>query len=128
MLELHALGRHAEQGGEPALKADRHVAQTDGAMAVVEQRLGDEAGRVGEVEQPGAGRAEAPGVGGDVEHDGHGAQRLGEAARAGRLLSDAAEPQGDGLVAQARGHAADAQLDEHERGVARWPRPGRSWS
>ena len=66
MLELHAFGRHVEQRGEVPLKADRHVAQADGPVAVVEQRLGDEAGRVGEVQQPGAGRAQTPRVGGDV--------------------------------------------------------------
>ena len=54
-------------------------------------------------------------VAGDVEHDGNGAKRLGEPARAGRLLADQAKPGRDGLVLQPGGEAADAQLHEHER-------------
>ena len=82
---------------------------------------------VGEVDDPGAGRAEAPHVVGDVEHDGDGPQRLGEAARPRRLLADAAEPQRDRLVAQARRLAADAELEEHERGAVEGLRRGRRW-
>ena len=84
-------------------------------VAVVEQRLGDEPGGVGEVDEPRTGGAEAAHVVGDREDHGNGAQRLGEAARAGGLLPDAAEARRDGLVAQARRHAADAKLHEHER-------------
>ena len=51
---------------------------------------------------------------GQLEHDGHRAQRLREAAGAGRLLPDAVELQRDGLVLVARLVAADAQLHDHE--------------
>ena len=53
----------------------------------------------------------------DLEHHRHGAQRLGEAAGAGRLLADRAELVGQRLVDQARLLAADAQLDQHEVGA-----------
>ena len=53
---------------------------------------------------------------GDAEHDRHRAQRLGEAARAGGLLADAAARERDGLVAEPRRLPADADLDEHEVG------------
>ena len=52
----------------------------------------------------------------DLEHDGDGAQRLREPARAGRLLADAAARERDGLVGEARGLAPDANLDQHEVG------------
>ena len=42
-------------------------------------------------------------------------KRLGEAARPGRLLADAAEPVGQRLVGQPGGLAADPELDEDER-------------
>ena len=54
---------------------------------------------------------------GEVEHDGHRPQRLGEAARPGRLLADDAEASGQRLVDQPGRLAADAQLDEHEVGA-----------
>ena len=42
---------------------------------------------------------------------------LREPARAGRLLADAAARERDGLVGEARGLAADADLDQHEVGA-----------
>ena len=54
---------------------------------------------------------------GDLEQHGHGAQRLGEAARPGRFLADRAELVGQRLVDEARLLTADAQLDEHEIGA-----------
>ena len=53
MVQRHLLGRHAEPGGQPTLEADGHVAQPDGAVPLVHQRLGDDADRVGEVDDPG---------------------------------------------------------------------------
>ena len=63
------------------------------------------------------GGAAAGGRLGEVEHDRHGPQRLGEAAGAGRLLADGAEAQRQRLVDEPGGLAADAQLDEHEVGA-----------
>ena len=91
MLELDPLRLHAEPLGEPALEADRDVAQPDRPMAVVEQRLGDDPDRVREVDDPGARRRAAGGPLGEVQDDRHGPERLGEAAGAGRLLADRAE-------------------------------------
>ena len=54
---------------------------------------------------------------GDVQDHGHRAQRLGEAARAGRLLADAAAGERHGLVRQPRRLAADADLHQHEVGA-----------
>ena len=91
-------------------KRDRHVAEAERAMALIEQRLGDDADRVREVDDPGVRRRPLADQLGQLHHDGHGAQRLGEAARAGRLLADGAELEGQRLV---------------ERRAA-WP-PTRSW-
>jgi hypothetical protein len=71
--------------------------------------------RVGEVDQPGLRRQLAH-IAGDVEHDRHRAQRLGEAAHAGGLLADQVVPPAQQLVAVARGLAAHAQLRDHEVG------------
>ena len=60
-----------------------------------------------------SGRGQLPGPLGDVQHDRHGAQRLGEAARPGRLLADAAELQRPGLVPVPGGLVADPQLEQH---------------
>ena len=117
MLQLDLAGGHPEQAGEAALEPDGGVAQPDGAVAVVEQGLGDDADRVGEVDEPGAGGAPAGGLLGQLEHHRDGAQGLGEAARPGRLLADAAELQRQGLVHQPHRLAADAQLHDHEVGA-----------
>ena len=115
VLELDPLGRHAEPGGQPALDPDRHVAQADRPVAGIEQGLGDDPDRVGEVHDPGVRRTAPTDLLGEVEDDGHGPQRLGEAARAGRLLADAAEAVGQGLIRVAGLLPADPELDEHER-------------
>ena len=73
--------------------------------------------RVGEVDDPRARRRALAHFLGDLEQHGHGAQRLGEAARAGRLLADRAELVGQRLVDEPSLLAADAQLDEHEIGA-----------
>ena len=86
-------------------------------MAVVEQRARDDPHRVGEVHDPRPRRGQLARAARDVEHDGHRAQRLAEAARAGRLLADAAAGQRHRLVGQPRGLPADADLDEHDVGA-----------
>jgi len=54
---------------------------------------------------------------GDVEDDGDGAQRLGEAAGACCFLADGRELEGQGLVEQPGLLAADPQLDDDEVGA-----------
>ena len=89
----------------------------DRAMAGVEQRPRDDPDRVREVDDPRPGRGERPGARRDLEHDRDGAQRLGEPARAGRLLADAPAAQRERLVAQPRRLPADAQLQQHRVGA-----------
>ena len=86
-------------------------------MAGVEQRAGDDADRVGEVDDPGARRRALAHALGDLEHDRHGAQRLREAAGAGRLLPDAAAGERQRLVGEPRLLPADPDLDQHEVGA-----------
>ena len=50
-------GADAEALGQPPLQGDRHVAQAERPMAVVEERLGHDPDRVREVDDPGARRA-----------------------------------------------------------------------
>ena len=63
---------------------------------------------------------------GQVEDDRHGPERLGEAARSGGLLADAAEPVGQRLVGEPGRLPADPELDEDERRAGDGARPGRS--
>ena len=102
----------AEQPGEQPLEPDGHVAQADRAVPGVQQGAGDDADRVGEVDDPGAGVGPLPGPFRDVQHDRHRAQRLGQPARAGRLLADAAALQRPGLVPLPGGLAADPELEQ----------------
>jgi hypothetical protein len=85
-------------------------------VAPVEQGLGDDPDRVGEVHDEGPGGAPAGRLLGEVQHHRDRPQGLGEPARPGRLLADAAELQRQGLVDQAHGLAADPQLHDHEVG------------
>ncbi len=117
LVDQDALGRDAEVRGDLALEADRHVAQTDRTMPGVEQRASDDPDRVGEVDDPGVGVGQRPSPLGDVEHDRNGPQRLGQTARAGRLLADAAARRGDRLVVQPGGLPADPDLDQHGVGA-----------
>ncbi len=82
----------------------------------VEERLRHDADRVGEVDDPGS-RRRAPGrLLGDLQDDGDRPERLGEAARAGRLLAEDAEPVGQRLVDVPGLLAADPELDHDEVG------------
>ena len=103
--------------GERALEADRNVAEANRAVSGIEQRARDDPDRVREVDDPGVGRGELADAVCDVEHDRHGAERLGESAGASRLLADAAAGERDGLVREPCGLAADADLHEHEVGA-----------
>ena len=116
VVQVHIGGRDAEHSGELPLEADRHVAQSDRLVTGLEQRAGHDADRVGEVDDPGVRVGTAYPLG-DVEDHRHRTQRLGEAARAGRLLADAAALQRPGLVLVAGGLSADAELEQHRVGA-----------
>ena len=85
-------------------------------MAAVEQRAGDDADGVREVDDPGVRRSDRAHALGDLEHDRHGAHRLRKAARTGRLLTDAPARERRRLVAESRVLAADPNLDQDEVG------------
>ena len=116
MVEPYPRWLDAEVPGEPALEADRHVAQPDGAVAGVEQRAGDDADRIGEVDDPRVGSGELAGALGDVEDDGNRAQRLRQAARARGLLANATAVKRPGLVAMPGRLTADPQLKDDGAG------------
>ena len=101
-----------EQGGEFALEPDGHVAQADRAVPRGQQGAGDDAHRVGEVDDEGGGRSPTASPFGQIEHDRHGPERLGQAAGPRRLLPDAAALQRPGLVTLASGLAADPELEQ----------------
>jgi hypothetical protein len=105
-------GFDAQPAGEAPLEADRDVAQPHRAVAAVEQRSCDDADRVREVDDPRLRRRQRSHALGDLEDDRDGPHRFGEAAGAGRLLSDAAARERRGLVAQARLLTADADLNQ----------------
>ena len=86
-------------------------------MAAVDQCLGHDPDRVREVDDPVPGCSPAVHGLGELQDHGHGADCLCQPAGTGRLLADRAEAGRDGLVAQARGLAADAELHEHEIGA-----------
>ena len=117
MLQLDALGIDPEPLREVALEADRDVAQPDRAVPLVEQRLGDDADRVGEVQDPGPRRRSTGRLLGELEHDRHGAQRLRETACPGGLLTDGPERGRQCLVDEPGRLSTDPQLDDHEVGA-----------
>ena len=116
LIDHDGRGLDPEQPRERALEADRDVAEADRTVAGIEQRARDDPDRVREVDDPRAGGRELARPLGDPEHDRHRAESLGQAARARRLLADAAARERDRLVAEARLLPADADLDEHEVG------------
>src|SRR4029079_8953199 len=75
-------------------------------------------GRVGEVDDP---RVRAYGCDPlrDVDRHRHGAQPVGDPARAGRLLTEQAEVEGDAFVRGAALEATHPDGGEHERGAAK---------
>ena len=117
MTDLDALGVDAHPVGDRALEGDRHVAQPDGPIAAIDQRLGHDPDRVGEVDDPGVRRAALRRDLGQVEDDRYGPHRLGQAPGTGRLLADRAEADRNRLVQEPRRLPADAELDQHEAGA-----------
>src|SRR5262249_59526969 len=86
-------------------------------MAGIEQAADDDPDRIGEVDDPRVVRGELADTLGDLEHDGHGPQRLPEAPGPGRFLADAPAGQRNRLVGEPRGLAAYPQLDQHKGGT-----------
>jgi hypothetical protein len=116
VVELDELRGDVEHTREVALEDHRGTAESDGLVPFVEERLRDDADGVREVDDPCAGRQGAHALG-DVEHDGNRAERLREAAVAGRLLPEAAARDRNGLVHDPDRLAAHTQLDEHGVGA-----------
>src|SRR6185369_12082510 len=104
------VGLDAERGGQPPLETDRDVAQAERAVPGVEQGPGDDADRVGEVDDPGPWFGPLADHLGDVEHHGYRAQPLGEPTRPGRLLAQQPELAGQRLVNQPGRLATDPEL------------------
>ena len=114
VLELHLFGRHVVVRRESPLESDRDVAEPERPVAFVQQRLRHQAGRVGEIDEPGAGSAASSGLLRQLQDDGYRSERLREPAGTGRLLTDAPEPQGDRLVLEPRCLPAHPQLHDDE--------------
>ena len=121
LVDDHAAGLDPEQRGDRALEADCDVAQTDGAVAGVEQCPRHDPDGVREVDDPRVGLGERAHAVGDAEDDRHGSQGLREAAGAGRLLADAAAREREGLVDEPCLLAADPDLDQDVVGVLDGP-------
>ena len=126
VLDRNGIGIDAEIVPDPSLGPDGHVAQTHGVMALVQQGLRHDPDRIGEVDQPRAAIGTGCHLLGQFEHDGHGAQRLGQPPGSRRLLTQAPVPDRERLVDVARRLAPDAQLDDDEVGpLQRGMRVGR---
>jgi hypothetical protein len=81
-------------------------------VSVVEQRAGDDADGVREVDDPRVVAGASPHLLSDVEHYPHRAQRRGKPAGARRFLADAVAAQGQCLVEVSGRLSAHPQLDE----------------
>ena len=108
VVEPQPVDRHAKRGGDPPAHVGRSVADADHAISEHPlQRLGDQAGGVGEVDEQGIRR-----VPGDLLGDGggrrHRAQGERDAAGAGRFLADRTGLHCDPLVQQSALEAAHA--------------------
>ena len=123
VLELDGVGVDPEIVADAALDVDGHVAQADSAVALVDQRLGHDAHRVGEVDHPGPRRGAGRGLLGDLQDEGYRAEGLGQTAGPGGLLPEAPVPDGQGLIGVAGGLAPHPELDDHEVGPVDGPVP-----
>ncbi len=112
LVDQHPLRCDLEVGGDLPLEVDGDIAETDGPVAIVQQRPRDDPDRVGEIDDPGPVGGDLPSAPRDLEHNRDGSHRLRQSAGAGRLLSDAAAERGGLLVMQAGGLAADADLEQ----------------
>ena len=111
VFQSEGVGSHVEQAREVPLQTDGDVAQPDRPVARLQQGAGDDADRVGEVDDPcvGVGRAHAVG---DVQHHGHRPQRLRQTAGTRGLLPHAAAVQWPRLVTVSCRLATDPQLEQ----------------
>jgi hypothetical protein len=83
-------------------------------MPVVEERARDDPDGIREVDDPRPVRSELPDAPGDPEDERDRAQGLAQAARARRLLPDAAARERDGLVGEPCLLSTDPNLDQDE--------------
>ena len=114
VVELDALDRDAEHGREVDAHVPGDVAQADHPQRrVPPQQLGDQSGRVGEVDERGAGASRST-TAAISSMTGNGAERLGKAPDPRGLLPDEAELAPEQLVAMTGGLPADAQLTDDE--------------
>ena len=97
---------------QAALQSDRHVAQAQGPVPGVEQGLGHDPDRVGEVDDPGTRRTTAGDELGQLEDDRHGPQCLGKSTGPDGLLANDPVTRRDRLVAQPRRLPTDPQLEQ----------------
>ena len=96
---------------------DRGVADADHPVAQHRaQRLGDQAGRVGEIDQPGI-RCHVGDHPGGAERDRQGSQRIGDAAGADCLLAEDTGVQCPAFVPHPTGRSADPDRGEHHVGA-----------
>ena len=103
----------------PAARGEPEGGVADADDAVPEDalhRLGDEARRVGEVDDPGIGCEQAHPLR-DRERHGHGPQPVADPARARGLLAEQAEVEGEPLVDDPALEAADPDRREDEVGA-----------
>ena len=103
LVDENTLRLDAEEPRELPLEPDRDVAQTDRAMTGVQQRPGDDADRVREVDDPRAVRGPLARAFGDFEHYRHRAHRLREPTAP--VVSCPMQPHASGIVSS-RGRAA----------------------
>jgi hypothetical protein len=114
VLQRHAIGLDVQESSDLPLEAHGGVAQSDGAMALVEKRLHHDADRVGEVDDPCVLGSAPRGLLGDLHHHWDGAQGLGEAARSSGLLTDAPELEWQGFIHKTCSLPAHPQLNDDE--------------
>ena len=101
----------------PSHQPDRRVADPDDPITEhPAHRFGNQAGRIGERQEPGVGCVPGGGLG-QVEHDRQGAQPEGQPAGADRLLSQHAAIQCPALVGDPTLGSADPDGREHHVGA-----------
>ena len=125
VVEAALLRRHAQRVRDFLEHLGRGVTDADHTRpGFRRQRLGDQASGVGEVDDPGVGRAlhHLPRI---VQQRWYGAHRHGEAARPDRLLSHERQIERRAFVADARLHASGTDAgDDKRRAVDRGRRRG----
>ena len=117
ILAMNLIRRGSERGVDAVQHLGGRIADADHlGVAVVLDGLGDQAGRVGEIDQPGL-RAQPFHQLRLFDGDGDGAQRHGDAAGAGGLLAGIAVGDDGALIVGTGLGAADADAVEHKIGA-----------